>query len=82
MKGILKYIGMYLIKQQWFQFAIVKMITKTIHDVRLSENKVDDAIVNFIIKHKEPILQIVSEEAKCQNTPIDHFLVQAISFIK
>jgi len=86
MKRIMISIGLYLIKQDWFQFAVVKSITKlsmlAVKAAEETENTLDDNLIEFIKRNKEPLINIIQREINWSNTPIDNMLLDAIANIK
>ena len=70
-----------VIKEDWFQFAVVKMVTLAAVAAKESENTVDDALVGFIKRNKQPILTIIKKEVNLNDTPIDNMLLKAINDI-
>jgi len=86
MKGILIQIGIYLIKQEWFQMAVVKLITKASELAAVaaenSETTIDDALFDFLKRNKAQLLTIIKREIPLTDTPIDDMLLEAIRSIK
>jgi len=71
--------GLWLVKQEWFQFAVVKFITARIES---SENTIDDKLLSFILRNKRSITSIINKEIKAGSEVADSRLVDAIKSVK
>jgi len=74
MQNILIKGGLWIIKQEWFQFAVIKFITNTIEK---SETKKDDALLAFIKRNKRSITSVINKEV-ISSAVIDKRLQSAI----
>lgn len=85
-RACLKIIGLWLLEQRWFQFELVKLLTKIAKAAeKLSERtgtSVDDKAIDFLKRNKTEILNIVIREADLKDTPIDDILVEAVKNVK
>ena len=79
MKFILTQLGLWLIKQSWFQFSVVKFITSVIEG---TGSKIDDNILKFIKEHKRSIATIANKEMAKAESVVDERLAKAIKSVK
>lgn len=86
MKSILIQGGLWLIKQRWFQFELVKLLTQIVEKAEVAadktENEVDDKVVAFVKRNQGAILSIAQIEQDKDDTPIDNILLTALTKLK
>jgi hypothetical protein len=75
MRKVIEEIGFWILKQEWFQFEVVKFTTKTIEE---SKNNEDDAVLAFLSRNKVELKAIAEREAKLSETKFDDKLVEAL----
>ena len=75
MRKILESIGMWLLAQDWFRFAITKKVTSFVDG---TSTKKDDRILEFVRRNKTELEIIIKREVELSSSEFDNLLLDAI----